>query len=126
MGTQFLAPLLQSLRIASLATLLAAAVAIPLGYLLARWKFFGKGVLETLLALPLVLPPTVVGYFLLILLGRNGLLSRPFGFSIAFTWGGAVVAAAVVAFPLLLLPTRAAFASVDRELEDVSRLMGRS
>jgi molybdate transport system permease protein len=117
-------PLLQSLRIASLATVGAAIVAIPVAYILARRRFPGKAVAETLLTLPLVLPPTVVGYFLIVLLGHNGVLSRPFHFSIIWTWWGAAVAAGVVAFPLLMMPTRAAFESVDRELEDISRLMG--
>jgi molybdate transport system permease protein len=117
-------PLLQSLRIALLATFGAASVAIPLAYILARRRFPGKALAETLLTMPLVLPPTVVGYFLLVLLGHNGLLSHPFHFSIIWTWYGAAVAAGVVAFPLLLMPTRASFESVDRELEDISRLMG--
>jgi molybdate transport system permease protein len=117
-------PLLQSLRIALLATVGAGLVAIPLAYLLARRQFPGKAIAETLLTLPLVLPPTVVGYFLIVLLGHNGLLSRPFHFSIIWTWYGAAVAAGVVAFPLLFMPTRASFEGVDRELEDISRLMG--
>jgi molybdate transport system permease protein len=117
-------PLFQSLRIASLATLGAGLLAVPIAYVLARRQFRGKALAETLLTMPLVLPPTVVGYFLLVLLGHNGLLSGPFHFSIIWTWWGAAVAAGVVAFPLLLMPTRASFQGVDRELEDVSRLMG--
>jgi molybdate transport system permease protein len=117
-------PLLQSLRISFLATFGAGLIAIPLAYVLARRRFPGKGILETFLTLPLVLPPTVVGYFLLVLLGHNGLLSRPFHFSIIWTWYGAAVAAGVVAFPLLFMPTRASFEGVDHDLEDVSRLMG--
>ncbi|MGD1277641.1 MAG: molybdate ABC transporter permease subunit [Tepidisphaeraceae bacterium] len=116
--------LLQSLRIALVATAGVVLIGIPIAYLLARRQFTGKAVVETLLTLPLVLPPTVVGYFLLILLGHHGLLSRPLQFSILWRWYGGAVAAAVVAFPLLLLPARAAFASVDRDLEEVSRLMG--
>lgn len=117
-------PLLQSLRISFLATFGAGLIAIPLAYVLARRRFPGKGILETFLTLPLVLPPTVVGYFLLVLLGHNGVLSRPFHFSIIWTWYGAAVAAGVVAFPLLFMPTRASFEGVDHDLEDVSRLMG--
>jgi len=117
-------PLLQSLRIALLATFGAGLIAIPLAYLLARRQFPGKALAETLLTLPLVLPPTVVGYFLIVLLGHNGFLSRPLHFSIIWTWYGAAVAAGVVAFPLLFMPTRASFEGVDRELEDISRLMG--
>jgi molybdate transport system permease protein len=117
-------PLAQSLRISFLATLGAAVVAIPLAYMLARRRFPGQSLIEALLILPLVLPPTVVGYFLLVLLGHHGWISAPLHFSIIWKWYGAAVAAGVVAFPLLLMPTRAAFAGVDRELEDVSRLMG--
>jgi len=116
--------LLQSLRIASVATAGVVLIGIPIAYLLARRQFTGKAVVETLLTLPLVLPPTVVGYFLLILLGHHGLLSRPLQISILWKWYGGATAAAVVAFPLLLLPARAAFAGVDRDLEEVSRLMG--
>jgi molybdate transport system permease protein len=117
-------PLAQSFRIALLATLGAAVVAIPLAYFLARRRFPGKTALEALLIVPLVLPPTVVGYFLLVLLGHHGLISGPLHFSIVWKWYGAAVAAGVVAFPLLLMPARAAFAGVDRELEEIARLMG--
>jgi molybdate transport system permease protein len=117
--------LVQSIRIALCATAGVAIVGVPLAHFLARHRFRGKGALETLLTLPLVLPPTLVGYFLLVLLGHNGWLTRPFHFrGILWTWYGAAVAAGVVAFPLLLLPAKAAFAQVDRELEDVSRLLG--
>ena len=116
----------QSLRIATVATLGAALLAIPLAYFLARRRIPFKAAIETVLMLPLVLPPTVVGYYLLVLLGHNGVLSRPFHVSIVWTWIGAAVAAGTVAFPLLLMPARAAFAAVDREMEDVGRLMGAS
>ncbi len=114
----------QSIKIAVPATLGAALLAVPMGYLLARRQFPGKAALETILMMPLVLPPTVVGYFLLILMGHNGVLSGPFHFSVVWTWYGGAMASGVVAFPLLMLPARAAFAGVDKELEDVSRLMG--
>jgi molybdate transport system permease protein len=116
--------LLQSLRISLCATVGVALIGVPVAYLLARRQFPGKGIVQTLLTLPLVLPPTVVGYFLLVFLGHNGLLSHPLHFSIFWTWYGAAIAAGVVAFPLLLLPARAAFAAIDRELEDVARLQG--
>ncbi len=112
------------MRIAAVATMGAAVVAIPLAYFLSHHQFRGKALAETLLTMPLVLPPTLVGYFLLVMLGHNGLLSHPFHFSIIWTWYGAAVAAGVVAFPLLLMPTRASFEGIDHELEDVSRLMG--
>jgi molybdate transport system permease protein len=117
-----------SLRIAVAATVLAAAAAIPIAYLLARRRFPGKFIVETLLTVPLILPPTVVGYLIIEALGMQSPLGKwmdaVFGFRLLFTMGGAVVAAAVVAFPLLLLPARAAFAGVERELEEVARLMG--
>jgi molybdate transport system permease protein len=121
-------PLRLSLEIASLATLLTVAVAVPLAYGMARRQFAGKSVAEALIMVPLVLPPTVVGYLLIMLLGARGWIGRHlhdwFGYSILFSLEGAVLASAVVALPLLYLPAKAAFASVDRELEDVARLMG--
>jgi molybdate transport system permease protein len=116
--------LIQSLRIALAATTGVTLIGVPAAYFLARRDFPGKGIAQTLLTLPLVLPPTVIGYFLLVLLGHNGFLSHPLHISILWTWYGAAIAAGVVAFPLLLLPARAAFAAIDRELEDVARLQG--
>jgi molybdate transport system permease protein len=117
--------LVQSIRIAVSATAGVALVGIPTAYFLARWRFWGKGILETVLTMPLVLPPTIVGYFLLVLLGHNGWLTGPLHLpGIFWTWYGAALAAGIVAFPLLLLPARAAFGQVEKELEDVSRLMG--
>jgi molybdate transport system permease protein len=117
-----------SLRIALAATALASLAAIPIAYFLARRVFPGKPIVETILMLPLILPPTVVGYLIIIALGIQSPVGRwmdsTFGFRLLFTQAGAVVASAVVAFPLLLLPARAAFAGVERELEDVARLMG--
>jgi molybdate transport system permease protein len=124
-----LAPLWLSLRVAALATALIVAAGMPLALLLARGRFPGKGVIAGALALPLVLPPTVLGYYLLQLLGRRtwfGLwLERTWGFTIVFHWSGAVVASAVAAFPLFLLPARGAFEGVDPALEDAARLLGR-
>jgi molybdate transport system permease protein len=120
--------LLLSLRIALAATALVSLTAIPVAYLLARRKFPGKSIVETILTLPLILPPTVVGYLLIIAFGIQSPIGRwmdsTFGLRLLFTETGAVLASAVVAFPLLLLPARAAFAEVQRELEDVARLMG--
>jgi molybdate transport system permease protein len=120
--------LLLSLRIALAATALASLAAIPLAYLLARRTFRGKSIIETLLTLPLVLPPTVVGYLIIDAFGMQSPIGQwmydTFGMRLLFTEAGAVVASAVVAFPLLLLPARAAFAGVERELEEIARLMG--
>jgi molybdate transport system permease protein len=124
------APLWLSLRVAALATLLIMAWGIPLALLLARGRFPGKGLLAGFLTLPLVLPPTVLGYYLLQILGRRawlGLwLERTWGVTLVFHWSGAVVASAVAAFPLFLLPARGAIESVDPTLEDAARLLGRS
>lgn len=124
-----LGPLWLSLRVAALATLLVVALGLPLGYLLARGRFPGKGLLAGVLVLPLVLPPTVLGYALLLVLGRGAWLGRwlesNLGVVLVFHWSGAVLASAVAAFPLFLLPARGAIEGVDPRLEDVARLLGR-
>ncbi len=127
--SDLLSPLLFSLAVATAATLLVILVGVPLSYLAARIRFPGKSLLEAAITIPLVLPPTVVGYFLLVIFGRNGwigssLRSITGGYSVIFRPEGAVLAAAVVSLPLLYLPTRAAFAAVDRELEDMARILG--
>lgn len=120
--------MLLSLRIASLATMLACAVGIPLAFVLARRRFPGKSIIEAVLTVPLVLPPTVVGYGLIIALGHDSFLGhvieQVFGSGILFTVSGAVIASAVVSLPLLYLPTKSAFASIETELEDIARVMG--
>jgi molybdate transport system permease protein len=118
-----------SLQIAAIATLLAAVIAVPLAWALARRRSLAKSVLEAIIIVPLVLPPTVVGYGLIVLMGRRGwigsILARHFdGYTILFRPEGAIIAALVVALPLLYLPAKAAFISVERELEDVARLLG--
>jgi len=122
--------LLLSIRVAALATLLNALVGIPLAYLLARRRFRGRGLVDLLTTLPLVLPPTVTGYYLIVLLGRRGWLGGPIyqatGWSVAFTWYAAVVAATVMALPLLVRTAKAAFESIDRDLERASYTLGRS
>jgi molybdate transport system permease protein len=117
-----------SLQISFIATMVTAVLAIPLAFFLARKKFVGKSLIEAIFTLPLVMPPTVVGYFLVVLLGVNGWIGRWlnewFGLRLIFDWRGAVIAAVVVSFPLLFLPAKAAFASIERELEDIATLMG--
>ena len=123
-----LPPLLLSLRVAMVATAVVALIGVPLAYFMARRKFWGQSILESLLIVPLILPPTVVGYFILLIAGSRSpigkLLAGWFDYSIVFHWHGAVVAAAVVSLPLLYLPTRAAFAGIEPELLDIARLMG--
>jgi molybdate transport system permease protein len=121
-------PLLNSLQVAVVATVLVALIAIPLAFVMARWRVPGRSVLEALLTIPLVLPPTVVGYFILIAAGGRSVLGRwladTFDYTIIFNWHGAVIASAAVALPMLYMPAKAAFAGVDQELEDASRLLG--
>jgi molybdate transport system permease protein len=123
------APLWLSLRVASLATAAIVLVGTPLALLLARGRFPGQSLIAGILVLPLVLPPTVLGYLLLLVLGRRapmGLwLERTWGVTLVFHWSGAVLASAVAAFPLFLLPARGAIEGVDPALEDAARLLGR-
>jgi molybdate transport system permease protein len=130
MSGETLSALSLSLRVAVLATAINAAVGIPLAYALARRRFRGRAVVDLLVTLPLVLPPTVTGYYLIVLLGRRGWLGAPLydatGWTIAFTWYAAVVAATVMALPLLVRTARAAIESVDRDLEKAAYTLGRS
>ena len=114
-------PLLLSLRVAAVATALALVAGVALGWLLARRRFPGATLLEAVCMLPLVLPPTVVGYGILVLMGRNsalgGWLREHFDYTVIFSWHGAVVASALVALPLVLKSASTAFSQVDRTLE---------
>jgi len=119
--------LLVTLRVAAGATLLVGLPAVATGWLLARRAFPGRTAVETLVALPLVLPPTAIGYVLLALFARHGPLgSETLGFDpgVLFTARGAVLAAAVVAFPLAARTARIAFESVDPRLERMGRSLG--
>ena len=130
MNPESLSALWLSVRVASVATLLNALVGIPLAFLLARKPFRLRGLVDLVISLPLVLPPTVTGYYLIILLGRRGWLGAPLyaltGWSVTFTWYAAVVAAAVMALPLLVRTARAAIESVDRDLERAAFTLGHS
>ncbi|HEV7300049.1 MAG TPA: molybdate ABC transporter permease subunit [Tepidisphaeraceae bacterium] len=123
--------LLYSLSIAIPATLLAALLAVPLAYAASRRRFTGRSVVDALILMPLVLPPTVVGYLLIVLFGRRGwigqwLADATDGYSLLFRAEGGMVAAAVVAAPLLYLPAKAAFGSIEREMFDIARVNGAS
>ena len=117
-----------SLQVATWATLLCLVLGTGVGYALARWRFPGRDLVDTLLTLPMVMPPTVLGYYLLVLLGRKGWvggwLHATFGINLIFTLTGAVIAATVVAFPLVFKPARAAFEAVDPQLQDAARVLG--
>ena len=121
-------PFWLSLRVASIATALSLVVGLALAYLLARYQFRGREVLDSIITLPIVLPPTVLGYYLLVMLGRSSALGRAFetvfGFPLVFTWQAAVVAAAFHSVPLLVKSARAALESVDRSLENAARTLG--
>ncbi len=118
-----------SLRVAFFCVLLSVLPGVLLGWLLARCNFPGKSLLDALLHLPLVLPPVVTGYLLLLLFGRHGFFGpvlELFGLSLAFDWKGAVLASAVVGFPLLLRAVRLSIESVDPRLESAARSLGAS
>jgi molybdate transport system permease protein len=117
-----------SLRIALVATAWALPFGIAIGWLLARGKFWGKTVLDGLVHLPLVLPPVVTGYLLLMWFGRKGpigaFLYDHFGMVFAFRWTGAALASGVMGFPLLVRPIRLALEAIDRRLEDAAGTLG--
>ncbi len=119
-----------SLQVAGLATLLVLVSGIGMAYLLARKDFWGKELLDICLTLPLVLPPTVTGYYLIIWFGRNGVLGRFIyewtGWTIMFTWQAAVLAAYVVSLPLMIKTARAALEAVDPNLINASYTLGHS
>ena len=101
---------------------------VAVGWLLARRSFFGRELLDAVLTLPFVLPPTVLGYYLLVVVGKRGWLGgwlyQTFGINLIFTWQGAVIAATIVSFPLVLKSARAAFEGVDPQLEKAARVLG--
>jgi molybdate transport system permease protein len=123
-------PLALSLRVAALATLLAAAVGVPLAWLLARRRFPGRDLVSVLVLLPMVLPPTVLGYYLLVAVGRGSPVGRAveaLGLGrIVFTPAAAVLAAFVAAVPFLARAAQAGFEGVDRTYEEAARTLGRS
>lgn len=122
-------PLLLSLKVAGWATLFAAVFGIGIAFLLSRWRSPLCNLVDSILTLPMVLPPTVIGYYLLVLLGRRGIIGEwlaKVGIELVFTWQGAVIAATVVAFPLVLKSARAAFEDVDHRLEDAGIVLGLS
>jgi molybdate transport system permease protein len=123
-------PLWLSLRVAALSTALALAVGLWLAWLLANRDFRGKDVLDAAITLPLVLPPTVLGYYLLVLLGRGTVLGKIYervvGEPLVFTWQAAVVAAMIHSAPLLIKSARAALESVNRDYERAARTLGAS
>jgi len=125
-----LQPLVLTLQVALLATLFAGALGIAAGHWMAHRRFAGQDVLDAVLVLPMVLPPTVLGYYLIVLIGRNGPLGHwleaAFGIRLLFTWQGAVLASTVVGFPLVYKAARAAFEDVDPRFANAARTLGSS
>jgi molybdate transport system permease protein len=117
-----------SLLVSALATALVAVAGTWAGWTLARREFRGRELVDALLNLPLVLPPTVTGYYLIVLLGRHGLLGGPVyeatGWSVTFTWAACVIAGAVMAFPLMVRSARVAFEQLDRRHEIAAASLG--
>ena len=130
MSPEHLSALWLSVKVSVVATALNAVVGIPLAYMMARRRFWGRAAVDVLVTLPLVLPPTVTGYYLILLLGRRGVLGAPLyavtGWSVAFTWYAAVIAATVMALPLLVRTARVAIESVDQNLERAAFTLGRA
>lgn len=120
--------ILLSLKVAAVAVAFSLPVGIFVAWLLARCQFRGKAILDSIVHLPLVLPPVVIGYLLLVLMGKQGVIGewlfKWFGISFSFNWKGAALAAAVVAFPLMVRSIRLALEAVDMKLEQAARTLG--
>lgn len=120
-------PLALSLKVAGWATAINAVLGVAAAFALSRWQSRARDLVDAVLTLPLVLPPTVLGYYLLVLVGRRGALGEwlaGLGIELVFTWQGAVLASTIVAFPLVLKSARAAFEGVDPQLEQAARVLG--
>jgi molybdate transport system permease protein len=119
-----------SLQIASVSTVLAIIIGVPVALLLARVRFRGRAVISALVLVPMLLPPSVMGFYLLQLVGRQSIvgsaLESVFGFSLVFHWSGAVLAAFVASTPFLIRTAQAGFESVDPRYEEAARTLGRS
>ncbi|ANG97051.1 molybdate ABC transporter permease [Brucella pseudogrignonensis] len=117
-----------SLRVAGIAIVVALPIAFLVAWILARFNFPGKSLVQAIVTMPLVLPPVVTGYLLLILFGSRGALGAPLqewlGLSFSFRWTGAALAAGVMAFPLLVRPIRLSIEGLDRGLEEAARTLG--
>jgi molybdate transport system permease protein len=120
--------LLLTLKVAGWATALNLVLGIAVGWAMARWRFPGRDLADAALTLPMVMPPTVLGYYLLVVIGSQGVvgawLLQHFGIRLIFTWQAAVIAAMIVSFPLVFKAARAAFETVDPQLEDAARTLG--
>ena len=123
-------PLYLTVKVSVIATAFSFCIGIVIAWVLAKKEFRGKNLLDALVMQPLIIPPTVLGYYLLVMLGRGSLLGRflenSFGLTLVFNWKGAVIASAIASMPLFIKPARAAIESVDRNIENAARLLGKS
>ena len=122
-------PLFLTIKVSFFATVLTIAIGLTLAWVMAKRDFWGKGLLDVIIMQPLVIPPTVLGYYLLALFGRSGWLGGvldSLGIEIVFTWKGAVVAAFISSLPLFVKPARAALEGVGADLENAARLLGKT
>lgn len=130
MLTDFWTPIKLSIEISLVAGTLAIIFGILIGKFMAKRRFRGKIILETVMLLPLVLPPTVVGFLLIMIFGRNSIVGQGiewfFGQPIMFTWWAAVLASAIVAFPLMYQTVKTGFEGVDEDIENAARVDGAS
>lgn len=120
-------PLALSLKVAAWATAIDVVLGVAVAWGLSRWRSSARELVDSILTLPLVLPPTVLGYYLLVLFGRRGVLGEwldRIGIQLVFTWQGAVIASALVAFPLVQKAARTAFEAVDPQMESAARVLG--
>ncbi len=121
-------PLALTLKVAGWATAINLLLGTAIGYALARWRFPGRDLLDAALTLPMVMPPTVLGYYLLVVIGSQGVIGawllQNFGIRLIFSVEAAIIAATIVSFPLVFKAARAAFETVDPQLEDAARTLG--
>lgn len=129
-SSDVLVPLLLTLKVAGWATFFAGLSGVAVGFVLVRYRFRGREFVDAAMMLPMVMPPTVLGYYILVLVGRRGpigaWLESNFGITLIFTWQGAVIAAALVAFPLVYKAAVTAFESVEHQYEQAARVLGKS
>lgn len=122
-------PLWISLKTAFLATIITSIIGIFISYKMANYKGRGRGIIDGIFTLPLILPPTVIGFFLLLLCGKNGFVGKifmSFNKNIIFSWSATVIAAAVVAFPMMYRTCRSAFEQIDKNMISAARTLGLS
>jgi molybdate transport system permease protein len=128
MSDDVLLPLLLSVKVAAWATAITLVTGVAVAWWVARRPFRGREVFDAVMTLPMVMPPTVLGYYLIVLIGRRGWiggwLHEHLGITLMFTWQGAAIAASVVAFPLVYKAARAAFEEVPRQAENAARVLG--